>query len=473
VSTVKTVIHDLNYEVNLINPVMRPEEIRIGDPIACKVRLVTGDKNVRLWSYCPFGFEFIDADTVYNIGESYKFFITLGKTNIEFDGSVVFVKSRSNADSTIGIRINYNVSNLKVSSEDRRIFSRWNCPEHLLPTGTAPNPTRYNDFILFRVVDISSKGLKLAISLRNKLLAVGQILECTLSVPMIGTLYAAVKINRVAIESVQGKEQLILGVSFIKPDEVISTTLSEYLLTFAEDCSVSSLREAGFQGTLGTSQFDFSYSKSSKDYDDVLQLRFDAYQDSGKLSQDLSRDFMRDDFDARSRILTVKLAGKLIGSARAMFHEQGDGTSHERYLTYPEGFPSIAECLEVSRVCVKPDFQGVGLAHELAKHLALLTIKAGRKYIYLSASDSLKGFWLEIGFKDTGARYIHKQLSDLEHSLLINNVEESILGKNIGAKAWLNSYEHLYQHCVDYGLIEPSTVDQIRIQSFKTFRKFF
>ena len=469
----KETIQDINQDISLISPVMRPEEIRSGDPISCVIKGNESSRPVRMWSYCPFGFEFIDSKSLaHSVGECYQFRLELGKTSIDLDGSIVFKRSLSETENIIGVRINYNPQLIRSANDERRANSRWNCPDHLLPTGTAPNPARYNDFILFRVVDISSNGLKIATSLRNKLLCVGQIMECTLSVPMIGTLYVGVKINRVAIETIQGKEQLILGVSFIKPDEVVSSTLSEYLLTFAEDCSIRSLRDAGFQATLGTTNFDFTYSKSTKDYEEVLDLRFEAYNQSGKLIETVTRDFMRDEFDSRSRILTVKLKNHLVGSARAMFHENGDPTSHERYLDYPKGFPEISKCLEVSRVCVKPDFQGAGLARELVKHLTLLTIKAGRKYIYLSAAGELIDFWLELGFKDTGTTYVHKQLGNLEHKLLINDVENSILGRTISGKSWLYSYEHLFQYCVDYGLIEPTIMDTLRIQGFKALRKF-
>ncbi len=464
---------ELNQEISLINPEMRPEEIRLGDPVFCKIKGNSNSRSVRMWSYCPFGFEFVDSkDFPHSVGESYQFEMTIGKNRIELDGSIVFKKDISQAESMIGIRINYNSQLARSNDEERRSNSRWNCPEHLLPTGTAPNPVRYNDFILFKVVDVSSNGLKIATSLRNKMLFVGQILECTLSVPMIGTLYAGVKINRVGIEVIGGKSQLILGVSFIKRDDIVSSTLSEYLLTFAEDCSVKSLHEAGFNANnFGTSMFDFSYSKSAKDYDEILNLRFEAYQETGKLASSIDKDFMRDEFDSRSRILTVKLKEKIVGSARAMFHETGDTTSHERYLKYPESFPDISKCLEVSRVCVKPDFQGAGLARELAKHLSLLTIKSGRKFIYLSAAGELVQFWLDLGFKDTGVTYIHKQLGNLEHKLLINDVEKSILGREISGKAWLYSYEQLYKYCVEYGLVEPTFMDTIRVQGFRAARK--
>ena len=49
---------DLNSYLDLINPIMRPEEVRSGDPLKCTV-LGSGNVNreMRLWSYCPFGFE--------------------------------------------------------------------------------------------------------------------------------------------------------------------------------------------------------------------------------------------------------------------------------------------------------------------------------------------------------------------------------------------------------------------------------
>ncbi|RYZ87369.1 MAG: GNAT family N-acetyltransferase [Proteobacteria bacterium] len=459
-------------DFSLINPIMRPEEIRSGDPVYCSIHSDEGRKRLKLWSYCPFGFEFLnDSAQSIHIGDKYKFTLVLGKSSLEVGGTVVYSNDHKSGEKIIGIRLNYESFDGDIAGAERRSTSRWNCPEHLLPSGTAPNPTRYNDFIFFRVIDISSTGFKIATSLRNKLVSVGQILDCTLSVPMIGSMFTAVKINRVGIQEYQGKEMLILGVSIISKDEVVLSTLSEYLLTFAEDCSVKSLRDAGFDGSLSSSNFDFSYSKSSSDYEQVIDLRFEAYKESGKVDTELKRDFMIDEFDSRSRILTVKLGSKLVGSARAMFHDPGDRTSHERYLSYPGNFPPIDQCLEVSRVCVRPDFQGVGLARELAKHMALLTIKGGRRYIFLSAAGTLVEFWKELGFKETGVTYIHKQLGNLEHKLLLNDIQCSILGKNISPSAWKESFEHLYDYCLNYGLIEPSLIDSSRILAFKCLNK--
>lgn len=466
------IVADVNQDYSLINPTMRPEEIRPGDPLECVVKIGRQNEKVSLWSYCPFGFEFVgDEQQDYKIGEDYEFSLSIGRTTIDLEGSVVFTRSVPKVGTVVGVRINYSSKSNRAAGEDRRMRSRWDCPDHLLPTGTTPNPSKFNDFIFFRVIDVSSNGLKIATSLRNKLLGVGQILECTLSVPMVGTLCTTLKIHRVAIERVQDKDQLVLGATFVKFDDITSSTLSEYLLTFGRNCSVKSLRDAGFRGHFGSSQFDFSYSKSARDYEDVLKLRLEAYQASGKLSDDVDLEFMRDEFDSRSRILTVRLNGELIGSARAMFHEIGDKTSHERYLSYPPDFPQITECLEVSRVCVNPGYQGAGLARELAKHLALLTVKAGRKYIFLSAAEGLIDFWKDLGFRETGITYVHKQLGNLDHKLLVNDVQKSILGRGISSRSWIDSYQHLYGYCTEYGLVNPSALDIMRLQAMRAIGK--
>jgi predicted GNAT family N-acyltransferase len=469
-STVKqNHLYNANNDLDLIHPVIRPEEVRSGDPISCRIMDSKTETSIQMWSYCPFGFEFIEKQNTSNIepGEQKKFEIVIGKTKLNVDGTIVFKKHLNPSETLYGVRINYQGNRSLNQSDEKRSQNRWNCPEHLLPSGTAPNPTRYNDYLFFKVIDISSGGLKLATSLRNKTLIVGQILETTLSIPMIGALHAAIKINRIDVETINQKDQLILGVSFIKQDTVVSSTLSEYLLTFAENCSAKSLKDAGFKGFLGSNKFDFSYTKNSKDYEDVLDLRFEAYSEDGKLTPDVDRSFMRDDFDAKSRIITVKMQGKLVATARAIFHEKGDKTSHERYLNYPENFPEIEQSLETSRLCVKPDFQGTGLARELGKHFALLTVKAGRKYVYFSAAGTLIDFWKSMGYKETGGTYVHKQLGNLEHKLIICNVYDAILGRDVSRATWQQSYSHLYDYCVEYGLVEPTTFDEIKIKTYK------
>lgn len=465
---------DLNEHFNLIHPLLRPEQVRVGDPIRCRVHISTNEiQEVRLWSYCPFGFEIeIDSTDSGSLPNYGVFEIVFGEETYCVEGTQVFSRSSINAGKTlIGIRTHYEIRNNNSSLEERRATSRWMCPEHLLPTGTAANPIRYNDYIFFRIVDVSSAGLKIVTSLRNKFVSVGQVLEATLSIPMVGSCALSLKINRCTTEDVGGKPYLVLGASFTKRDEVVINTISEYLLTFAQDCTVRSLREAGFNLQKSSEKFDFGYVKSQKDYDEVLDLRLEAYGASGKLPSSITRDYMRDEYDTRARILVVKVQGKIVGSARAMFHEKADKTSHERYLSFPKNFPKNEECLEVSRVCVLPDFQGIGLASELAKHLALLTIKSGRKYCYLSAAGDLINFWKQLGYQSTGTSYDHEDFGNLRHELLLNPIEDSILGKNIKAKNWHASYSALYDYCISLGFVAPDAFDEARIILVRLYHK--
>lgn len=464
---------DTNAELNLINPVMRPEDIRIGDPIKCEI--FTGEKTllVKLWSYCPFGFEIVVPESVeLALGSIKTFMLQFGKTILKTKGSIVFHRNHPNGNILAGVRIHYEPLTADLLNKERRSKNRWNCPEHLLPSGTTPNPIRFNDFILFRVVDVSANGLRLATSLRNKMLCVGQILEATISVPMIGPINISLKIHRVALDEVYGKQQLILGVTFVRTDEVMLSTLSEYLLTFAEKCTVLSLKESGFPARYSNTAYDFTYVKSQKDYEDVLQLRYDCYIKSGKLGEGITPDFMRDEFDSRARILIVKHQGKIIASVRGMFHEKGDKTSHERYLVYPPQFPDPSECLELSRLCVHEEHQSAGLANELTKHFILLAIKSARKHCYFSVTDSFKPHWLKLGFIETNVNYVHEQLGNARHHLMICNAERAILGRITGPSAWLSSYEHLFDYCVEYGLIEPSVFDLIKSNWFRAIRIF-
>lgn len=464
-------LQDANTELNLINPVMRPEDIRNGDPVSCNLLFESKVIQLQLWSYCPFGFEVLLKDDLsLEVGKILVFELCLGKTKFQCAGSVVFHRTIQNDRKLAGIRIHYNPTNSESHTSERRTSTRWNCPEHLLPSGTTPNPIRFNDFVLFRVVDASAKGLKLSTSLRNKMLCVGQVLEVSISVPMIGQLTSSLKINRVAVEEIYGKQQLILGVSFVKTDEILLSTLSEYLLTFAEKCSVSSLRESGFPARFVSTAYDFTYVKSQKDYEDVLDLRYECYMKSGKIGGAVTRDFMRDEYDSRARILVIKYQGKIVASVRGMFHDAGDVTSHERYLSYPPDFPGQKDCLELSRLCVRDDHQSAGLANELTKHFILLAVKSNRRYCYFSVTDSFKSHWIDLGFSETGTTYVHEQLGGLQHHLMICDAKQAILGKNTKVNAWLNSYEHLYDYCVEYGLIEPTIIDVTRSTLLRIFK---
>lgn len=303
------------------------EQVGEKDAITAKIKTPTGWIPAKPWRYSPFGIEIVNnTDFGLKQGESVSVKINLAGDETEFNGLTVGALYKENDVELAGIRTFIpNKDGVYKPGEvsERRIHRRWNCSENFLPTGTAPNPIRYNDFILFRVEDISAGGMRLITSMRNKFVGVGQRLEVNISLPYVGTAQAKLQIKYVHSITLNQKEFLILGTAFLKKDMITIKKLGEYLLNFAKDVSIKSLNQEGFDIRNISKWLDFSYVKTEEEYKNVLSLRHATLKASGKLSSDKTIESMEDELDATAQIIIAKYNNKIVGTIRIINETTG------------------------------------------------------------------------------------------------------------------------------------------------------
>ena len=163
-------------ESNLVHSPFYPADVRQGDPITASLRVIPGEKSTTMavWRLSPFGIELVaDPNVSIPSGSEIDLTLTLGRQQSRFTGLVVTSRHRSKGRELIGIRWYQTPDAHESGAEERRSTSRWLCGSEFLPTGVAPNPARFNDFIHFRVRDLSSTGMQLVTSLRNKFIVPG------------------------------------------------------------------------------------------------------------------------------------------------------------------------------------------------------------------------------------------------------------------------------------------------------------
>ncbi len=451
------------------------EEIREGDALKARVKLDQAWVEVRVWRYSPFGLEFVVSDKRLGSlgkGDELTIEITLGKDTAVYTGLIVNEMYQEQGKILAGVRT-FRPDRSPQTTEDRRDFKRWTVSPDFVPTGVAPNPVRYNDFVHFRLDNISSGGLRIITSMRNKLIGKEQRLAATISLPLVGSVQATLIIRHLDTTEIEGKEFLVLGTELVGADNILKASLAEYLLNFAEGITISSLKEDGFP-IKASKWLDFSYVKSEREYKEVLQLRFDAYKQANKLSIDKTVSEMADEFDARARILIVKHKGRIIGSLRAMFHDNEDPTEHEQYVDYPaQGFPKNTEIIEATRVCTDPAFRGSDILYVLLAHLLLTAVKSGRRYILGCAAGSLIDFYKKCGYvavRDVPV-FKSKSLNDVEHTLIIMDTHEVALGRGISIEAWNRLYSDVVDYMIEQELIHPTTSDTMRLNFRRSISK--
>lgn len=117
---------------------------------------------------------------------------------------------------------------------ERRQATRWICPANFLPSAIASAPGQFNEFIQFRVTNVSRTGMELRTDSSNKFLVKGMILRLTVSLPMVGESSVLAKIVRIKIIGESGSDFLSIGCQILDIDEHAVSMVTQYLLQFSD-----------------------------------------------------------------------------------------------------------------------------------------------------------------------------------------------------------------------------------------------
>jgi hypothetical protein len=196
-------------ESDIIHSPFFPEEIRVNDGLKAKV-LVAGDwKDFQVWEYSPFGLAIVaENSSAFVKNELVSIKLKFLEDELQFDSVKVSSILNKAGKVIVGFRT-FRKDAVETAAEERRRAVRWACPQDMLPTGTAPNPLKFNDHLIFRVEDISKGGLRLITSMRNKMLYKGQFLESSISLPLIGSISITLKVVFVDVVSITLRKRCI------------------------------------------------------------------------------------------------------------------------------------------------------------------------------------------------------------------------------------------------------------------------
>jgi len=182
---------------------------------------------------------------------------------------------------------------------------------------------------------------------------------------------------------------------------------------------------------LATIDFTFSSLITEDEYLEVLALRLKSYKSAKKIPPTTTRAQMGDEFDSRSKIIIAKHDDKIVGSVRVIFHQPEDELSYGRYFAVPPpGLPSRQEYAEASRMCIDPNYQGMGLFYKLAEEMVNIAINGGRTFIVGGSTGKLTDVWLKCGFRKLGIQYISQDIGGIPHELILLDTR-LVMNRNI------------------------------------------
>ncbi len=462
------------YNENLVHDKITPIDIRDGHLNYAIVKSTSNglklNLKLRIWRMSPLGVELVEENSeIIPKGIDVDLEIHNGHHKIYLSGLIVDEVTNKKGLRLLHIRLTPRPKE-RMESVDRRTSTRWICSEDYFPTAVASNPAQFNDFIYFRVKDISNEGLKLYTSLRNRFLVPSMSIDCLMDFPMITQVKIKLEIKSIRIELENGKEVLAVGVQYNKNDRIVKNAIKQYLIQFSSVKNLEELRQQGIEINEISTVIQYSFVKSKEDYEKVLQLRLDAYKAANKVKEDTSIHQMGDSYDARSRIVMAKFKGEVIASARLIFNKFEDQMEQEKFITWPTTLPRRDEMVEVMRACTHNDFRRSDLFFSLLQFIAVTVAQTKKNWIVICATDDIMPLYKKIGFQEVGLSYNHTGLNGLKHNILLANVKEAMEGKTVGPIVWNVIWSEVSKYLEDYGVMEVDPVTQIRLFCYRLFR---
>jgi predicted GNAT family N-acyltransferase len=336
----------------------------------------------------------------------------------------------------------------------------------------AANPLQFNDFLYFKIRDISKSGLRVITSLRNKFIVPGMEFQTQISFPLTSQISLPLRVARVNLTAEHGKDYLEVGLEFSELSRHHREVIGQYLIQFSDAESLQAIREEGFFPTSLTKGVDYQYIKSADEFKEVLELRLLANSRNGKVPGHYSASDMADIYDTRSRIIVGRYRGKIVGTIRLAFNELGQQLEHENYVNLPPEFPRSEQILECARAATHPDFRGSDLWNTLVQHVAIAAVQAKRPWVLLSTTSELLTMYLRLGFKDTGLRYKHELYPDKEQLVMYVNLREVVVGHGVGPLYWNAVWKSVANHLAQSDTKIASTLASTRVKVYLLLAPF-
>jgi Acetyltransferase (GNAT) domain len=458
-----------------VHDIIFPADVRETDLVRASIYLRGSSKPesaARVWKLSPLGIEFLlEEGETFSKGTSLDVSLQVGRQLSRFEGIVVDCSEQLRGKLLLVVRL-YGRRSENLRTGDRRDSTRWICSSQFHPVAVAPNPLVFNDFIYFSIRDISSKGVRALTSLRNKYVVPGMSLELQVSFPMTGHALLRAKVVRTALTSDAGKDYLELGMELSELGKGDRETIGQYLVQFSSAETYSEIKKAGFTPVSLAKGIDYSFIRSSIDFEEVLKLRLLANKAVGKIPDEYSATSMADAFDSRCRILAAKFKGKVVGTIRLGFVDQDETMEIEKYVKLPPSFPRRDQIVECSRAATHPDFRRADLWYSLVQHAAISALQAKRQFGVICTTRELIIMYRRLGFQETGIVFKMPLYPDVEQHLLIVDIPGVISGVNVGPFAWAVVWQKVSEYLRNQPLFSSDLLSNTRLRIYSIISPF-
>jgi predicted GNAT family N-acyltransferase len=248
----------------------------------------------------------------------------------------------------------------------------------------------------------------------------------------------------------------------------LKAKLGDFLFEMS-DVTMKEIRAAGLQLTSAAEKLRFRYIRTEAEYIDVLQLRYKAYKEAGKVVAGRTYRDMAAPLDHMSRILAAYHGDKLVASAAMCFpNDESTVLDTERPFgqKYPKPIPPKRQCMEVSRLCTDSDYRGSDLLQRVMEHLYKGMHCGDRLFVITSSDEKLWPLYRRMGFKKLKMSYDHPYLAGMKHHIIM---ADRSIGDSAGANplAWFYFYSRMNSHLRLGAILSQNLIGYVRAKIYK------
>ena len=155
----------------------------------------------------------------------------------------------------------------------------------------------------------------------------------------------------------------------------------------------------------------------------------------------------------------------MVSSIALTFPSEDTTLDTERALPsgYPSGFPAKTTIMELSRLCIDPEYQKGDILIRIFEHAYRVFSTSGREVAITSSDDTLWPTYEKIGFKKTGLTYPHPVLNGIPHHILRIDRRDVYLAKGISFLTWFVVYSRMTEYLWSTNAIELSFFEKLRV----------
>lgn len=279
-------------------------------------------------------------------------------------------------------------------------FHSHSCPEFFRPVAYCENPVFFNEVVHLQIEKFYPNGLVAVTSSRNKGFFPGFCFKMSVYIPGSGEFTLPV---RVLCSEELPNNKTLLELVFLEKDADLLAAIGEFIMSYSEETTPKLLKEQGFFLDAVFNAIRVSYISSRADWEEILRLRLLSYHSVGKMLDRNDLTEMIDPFDGFARHVVAKHMGKVIGAGRVVFV----GTDIERSEHHRMGVELPKDVIErgfveISRVCVHPDYRGSDFFVTLLRHVSKIGMMASVGYAVANCNEDLWNFYKELGWKRFG-----------------------------------------------------------------------